>query len=419
MALDCKLIPHLISLLINRTEELRIEATWCLTNIATGSLEQTRAVLEAMPYLIQILSSDVERASIKEQVCWTIGNLAGESDEIRSTLLANGCLGPLSRCLEGQDPSLARTSCWALSNLARGATPAEPFLCLLCPGTAGLLAGDERLAAEACWLLAFLSAKQAATEATGNLLPSLLLGVGPLLGHCTPQAPYGTPLVRLLGNLSSGPLDWLDLLLAEHSLVPALARLASGASAGCAVRKEALWALGNLLGGGPGHRDRVLGQCPAVLGVLLEALLDPCEPWGLKKEALRGLANASLEVRAAQQLAGQGPRLPACVVGLLRDRTDPQLCMDCVQLLRALALSCEQGLRDCVAAEGPEAIEELQYSPLDSLLGKAAEAALADIYARMEQQEVEEAPPGPSPGSGSGLGRGRQLLRPAWMPAEP
>ena len=70
----------------------------CLTNIAAGSFEQTQAVLSAMPRLIQILSSDVEAASIKEQVCWTIGNIAGECDEFRATLLANGCLGPLHRC---------------------------------------------------------------------------------------------------------------------------------------------------------------------------------------------------------------------------------------------------------------------------------------------------------------------------------
>lgn len=73
----------------------------CLTNIAAGSFEQTEAVISAMPRLIQILSSDVEAVSIKEQVCWTIGNIAGECDEFRATLLANGCLGPLHRCCCG------------------------------------------------------------------------------------------------------------------------------------------------------------------------------------------------------------------------------------------------------------------------------------------------------------------------------
>ena len=51
-----------------------------------------------MPQLIQILSSDVEQPNIKEQVCWTIGNIAGECDDFRLTLLANGCLRPLHRC---------------------------------------------------------------------------------------------------------------------------------------------------------------------------------------------------------------------------------------------------------------------------------------------------------------------------------
>eukprot|EP01035_Chromulina_nebulosa_P009612 gene9612-12970_t len=89
VTIDCDFIRFLTSLLTNPNEELRIEAVWCLTNIAAGSFEQTEAVISAMPRLIQILSSDVEAAAIKEQVCWTIGNIAGECDEFRATLLAN------------------------------------------------------------------------------------------------------------------------------------------------------------------------------------------------------------------------------------------------------------------------------------------------------------------------------------------
>jgi hypothetical protein len=80
------MMEKLITLLTNKVEDIRIEATWCvplslfgapfhfiakprcLTNIATGSYEQTARVLEAMPYLIQILASDVEHSTIKEQV---------------------------------------------------------------------------------------------------------------------------------------------------------------------------------------------------------------------------------------------------------------------------------------------------------------------------------------------------------------
>jgi len=181
--------------------------------------------------------------------------------------------------------------------------------------------------------------------------------LGPLLARCSSASPYGTPLVRVLGNLSSGPAGWLDPLL---PCGPGLAYLASSASAGLPVRKEALWALANLLGGGPGLREEVGALA---LAPLLEALA-PCEPWGLRKEALRGVANLALEPRAARLLVDRAGRsLSDCAADLLRARADPQLCADCVRLLRALAGSCEQGLRDCVASGGPEALEQLQVSP--------------------------------------------------------
>lgn len=52
----------------------------CLTNIATGNHAETGLVLPAIPSMIMILSSDnydKDSIALKEQICWTIGNIAG------------------------------------------------------------------------------------------------------------------------------------------------------------------------------------------------------------------------------------------------------------------------------------------------------------------------------------------------------
>ena len=107
----------------------------CLTNLATGVHEQTAHVLQCVPNLIILLSNNQSNYTLSEQICWTIGNIAGDSDEFRKILLGNSCLQPLLNylffCLRSIDNDIdmkeitlsgARTAAWALSNLARGNT---------------------------------------------------------------------------------------------------------------------------------------------------------------------------------------------------------------------------------------------------------------------------------------------------------
>lgn len=87
------LMDILIKCLTSSISDVQCEAIWCLTNIATGDHEQTGRVLVAVPILLQYLGgSDYV---LKEQACWTIGNIAGDSNEYREILLANGALKPL------------------------------------------------------------------------------------------------------------------------------------------------------------------------------------------------------------------------------------------------------------------------------------------------------------------------------------
>ncbi|KAJ1437437.1 armadillo-type protein, partial [Ochromonadaceae sp. CCMP2298] len=217
-------VPLAAQMLVCPNEDLRLEAAWCLTNIATGNHEETGEVLAAAPQMLQLLLGGAGvTVALQEQVCWALGNIAGDCDEYRQVLLAHSCLpavthfletatalpctpAPASQGLSSPSPSSsscttttpAQTAAWALSNLARGAVPGAAFVdldkaplllrLLACGmgggggagegvggGVGGVLAGGpDCVAVEVWWLFAFLSAKEDA--AVEHYLQRGLLG---------------------------------------------------------------------------------------------------------------------------------------------------------------------------------------------------------------------------------------------------
>ncbi|KAF7145899.1 hypothetical protein RHSIM_Rhsim04G0149800 [Rhododendron simsii] len=118
-ALKAGAVPLLVQCLSfgSRDEQL-LEAAWCLTNIAAGKPEETKALLPALPLLIAHLG---EKSSmpVAEQCAWALGNVAGEGKELREVLLSQGALPPLARMMLPNKGSTVRTAAWALSNLIK------------------------------------------------------------------------------------------------------------------------------------------------------------------------------------------------------------------------------------------------------------------------------------------------------------
>ena len=290
--LNAGILPRLRELLTDASRPAtQLEACWCLTNIASGSPEQTQSVVDsgAVPIFVQLMSSP--DASLKEQAVWALANIAGDRSEYRDGCISVGSVEGLSLIVEeslrSKSTQMTRLGAWGLSNLCRG-RPSPDFAklspCLASLGRAITLSNDSEVLADTAWAVSYLTDTSDSDQISTVLVHVDLTRLVSLLAH--PSTAVHTPVLRVVGNLVSGQSEVTHQVVRAGALNQLKSLIVSNKKS---VRKEALWALSNVCADSQSQSVIDSGAMQRICDLLRDGRNDG----DIRKEAAWTVCNAS------------------------------------------------------------------------------------------------------------------------------
>jgi hypothetical protein len=123
--IDKEFILKLLELLEINNEDIKLNVTWSLTNIAVSNciVKETYIPLKVHAKILELLQSDSNK--IKEQCLWALANIAGDCSEVRDQVIQIGIIEQLTKILSKRviNVNVLENTTWLISNLCKDMSP--------------------------------------------------------------------------------------------------------------------------------------------------------------------------------------------------------------------------------------------------------------------------------------------------------